>query len=260
MKKTIQMESANFFWHGNPLSLYEKLCISSFVKHGFEVNVWSFMDLDIPVGANLKDASEILPEDWLFKYEYEGKKGGLAPFADLFRVALLYFKPGAWWFDTDCVCLKDQSEYAKLKEGRIIVAGWEEPSHHNVGIGALTITDIPTVLRIAGEQRKITETKSEFYWTEIGNAVITTYCKEHNLTDQFVDIPVFYPINFYEWGSIYDVNLTESLIEKCKDSHMNHLWNEGLKYTIDKNVLPPKGSFLYVLFERYFPEALEETL
>ena len=251
------MESANFFWHGNPLSLYEKLCISSFVHHGFEVNVWSFMDLDIPKGATLKDASEILPEDWLFKYKQSGKEGCLAAFSDIFRIVLLYKQPGVWWFDTDSMCLKDESEYAKLKEGKQIVAGWEEPSHYNVGIGALTIPDQTVAFDMMCEQKKITDVTEDLHWTQIGNRVVTLYCEKHNMLDQFVDIPVFYPISFYDWKTIYDVNLTESLLDKSKDSHMTHLWNEGLKYTTDKNALPPKGSFLYTKFEKYFPEALE---
>jgi hypothetical protein len=253
-------ESANFFWHGNPLSLYEKLCISSFVKHGFEVNVWSYMNLDIPEGANLKDASEILPEDWLFNFKQSGKQGCIAAFSDVFRLVLLYKKPGSWWFDSDCICLKDASEYAKLKDGRTIVAGWENKTHFSVAIGALTITDQPTAFGLVCEQKKTYDSIPDLPWGEIGPRLVTRYCEDHNLIHEFLETNVFYPIDFYEWHHIFDPSLTQSLLDKCKDSHMNHLWNEGLKYTTDKNILPPKDSFLYIMFERYFPEALEEVL
>ena len=254
------MESANFFWHGNPLSLYEKLCISSFVKHGFEVNVWSFMDLDVPEGAILKDASEILPEKWLFKYKQGGKQGCIAAFSDVFRLVLIYKKPGVWWFDTDCICLKDESEYAKLKEGKIVVAGWEDANHNSIGIGALTISDQSTAFGLVCEQKKIYDSLEDIPWAEIGPRLVTRYCQKHNMSDQFFETNVFYPIDFYKWNLIYDPNLTESLLDKCKDAYMHHLWNEVLKWNVDKNAIPPKDSFIYLMFERYFPEALETSL
>jgi hypothetical protein len=252
------METANFFWHGNPLSLYEKLCISSFVKHGFEVNVWSFMDLDVPEGAVLKDASEILPKDWLFKYKQGGKQGCIAAFSDVFRLVLIYKHPGTWWFDTDSICLKDASEYAKLKEGRVIVAGWEDKNHHSIGIGALTITDQTTAFGLVCEQKKRSDELTDIPWAELGPRLVTRYFEKHNMSDQFFETDVFYPIDFYKWNLIYDVSLTESLLDKCKDAYMHHLWNEALKHYIDKNTTPPKGSFMHLMFERYLPEALQK--
>jgi hypothetical protein len=86
--------------------------------------------------------------------------------------------------------------------------------------------------------------------------MVTNFCKEHNMLDQFLPVEVFYPIGLYEWDQIYDVKLTEDLLNKTKDAYMTHLWNEVLKDKVNKNELPPKDSFLYLLFEKYFPEVL----
>jgi hypothetical protein len=249
-------EIANFFWHGNPLSLYEQLCISSFIKHGFEVNIWSFMELDIPKGANLKNAEDIISKDHLFKYTQAGKPGNISAFSDVFRFNLMFQKPGEWWFDTDSICLKDASEYAKLKENRRIVVGWEDLKHFSCGIGAMTMPDPNMAFALVYKQKEICELYTNIPWGEIGPRMVTNFCKEHNMLDQFLPVEVFYPIGFYEWDQIYDVKLTEDLLNKTKDAYMTHLWNEVLKDKVNKNELPPKDSFLYLLFEKYFPEVL----
>ena len=100
----MNIEYANFFWHGASLSLQEYICISSFVKNGFKVRVYSYNNLTIPEGAELSDASEILPVTDLRKYTQAGMSGNLAAFSDAFRYHLID-KRGGWWFDTDVICL-----------------------------------------------------------------------------------------------------------------------------------------------------------
>ena len=103
MKKII----AHFFWHGN-LSLYEYSCIGSFVKNDFDVIVWSYDKLLLPPGAKNKDANDVLSKELLFKFEMpKGNLGSIAAFSDLFRLEVIK-KFGGWWFDTDCICIKDQ--------------------------------------------------------------------------------------------------------------------------------------------------------
>ena len=49
-------ETANFFWHGDALSVYEWACVSSFCRAGFAVNLWSYGPLKLPDGALARDA------------------------------------------------------------------------------------------------------------------------------------------------------------------------------------------------------------
>ena len=106
------------------------------------------------------------------------------------------------------------------------------------------------------EQKKRSDELTDIPWAELGPRLVTRYFEKHNMSDQFFETDVFYPIDFYKWNLIYDVSLTESLLDKCKDAYMHHLWNEALKHYIDKNTTPPKGSFMHLMFERYLPEAL----
>jgi hypothetical protein len=253
------METANFFWHGNPLSLYEQLCISSFVKHGFEVNVWSFMDLKIPEGATLRDAKEIISQDHLYKYTQAGKPGNIAAFSDVFRFTLMFKKPGEWWFDTDSICLKDSIEYNELKLNKKIVLAYEDENKNSSGIGALTIPDQVVAQEILNEQSEICATITDIPWGIIGPRLATNYCIKNNMEDQILSVKVFYPIGYHEWDHIYDTSLTETLLNKIKDSHMTHLWNEILGSQKDKNEIPPKDSFLHIMFEKYLPEVLKKV-
>lgn len=252
-----KMEIANFFWYGKPLSIYEQLCITSFIHHGFEVNVWSYMHLDLPKGVNLKDAKEILPEEDLFKYSYDGRSKNLAAFSDIFRVTLLVNKPNEWWFDTDCLCLKDASEFAQLKQNKNIVIGWEDLHKDRVGAAIITISNEDLKIKLMQKQKEMLSSSNDFIWGAFSVVLATDFCKENNLENEILPINMFYPIGYWEIEKFYDVEETEASLKRCEDSYVCHLWNEIIRRNnIDKTILPPKDSFLYTMFERYLPEAM----
>ena len=89
-------------WTHGPLSVMERLSLSSFLKTGHEVHLYSYEEIaGIPNGVILKDAREIIPEK-LYDYRTFINNG---TFADFFRYRLLLDK-GGWWVDTDLVALK----------------------------------------------------------------------------------------------------------------------------------------------------------
>lgn len=250
-------ETANFFWHGNPLSLYEQLCINSFIKHGFEVNVWSYMHLDLPKGANLKDAKEILSEKDLFKYSYDGKSKNLSAFSDIFRVTLLLNKPNEWWFDTDCLCLKNALEFTQLRQNKNIVISWEDIHKNRVGLGVLNMSNEDLKVKLIHKQKELLNSSNDFMWGTLSVILVTSFCKEHNLENEILPINVFYPIGYWEIEKFYNIEDTETSLKRCKDSYVCHLWNEIIKKNnIDKTVLPPKDSFLYTMFKKYLPKTI----
>ena len=58
---TMQREEVRTFWTGPVLSYYEILSLKSFVATGARVFVYSYeKDLEVPDGAELVDAAEIL--------------------------------------------------------------------------------------------------------------------------------------------------------------------------------------------------------
>ena len=80
-------------WIGGSLSLMEQLCVASFIKNGHEFHLYTYGEvLNVPNGAVIKDANEIIPESEIFTY----CNGSYAGFADWFRWALLCKKGNIW--------------------------------------------------------------------------------------------------------------------------------------------------------------------
>lgn len=98
-------------WIGNELSSMELLTIKSFVANGHIFYLWIYDSPVIPDIENLvlKNASEIIPKDYVFSYKSKNKfghgKGSYAGFSDIFRYKLLH-EFGGWWVDMDVTCLK----------------------------------------------------------------------------------------------------------------------------------------------------------
>jgi hypothetical protein len=99
----------NCFWHGNSLSLLEKLTLKSFLAHNYKVCLWRYneqLEIDCPWGVEFGDANEIIPFDELYYYTGYGdcRLGSLGGFSDLFRYELLY-KKGGVYVDMDNTCI-----------------------------------------------------------------------------------------------------------------------------------------------------------
>jgi hypothetical protein len=99
-------------WIGPTLSRLELLTLKSFVRWGHEVNLWLYDDLEtsVPKGVNLRDATEILPRERIFRKRERDLETGVgedsvSPFSDLFRYKLLYDRGGIW-VDMDITCLR----------------------------------------------------------------------------------------------------------------------------------------------------------
>lgn len=106
MKPRMQpLNTIQLLWIEGKLSKVERLCIQSFLDHGFEVHLYHYGPLEgVPTGAILKDARFILGEEQVLQSDSVKGKGFLG-FSNRFRYHLLCEK-GGWWFDTDSVCLR----------------------------------------------------------------------------------------------------------------------------------------------------------
>jgi len=243
------LETANFFWHGT-MSLYEYVCIASFVKNGFNVNVYSYHELQLPIGAHLKNAAEILPESDLLKYTQDGKIGNLAAFSDAFRINLQKNHLG-WWFDTDMVCLKSSKDFTQLaeKDNRIIV-GFQDD--HVINGAVLKISDKQLAGKIFTE---LEQSGTSFEWGYIGPALITRVLKREGLGKYPFKSSVFYPVHFANADFAFRPDKIKEVATSCSDSFTYHLWNEIIyQWKVPKNILPPAGSFLHKLFVDICPE------
>jgi hypothetical protein len=97
----------NGLWIGPRLSLLEQLTIKSFLHHGHEFRLWTYDPVEnVPEGAMICDASEILPRSEMFSYEPGTLiEKSVAGFSDVWRFAFLYQR-GGWYVDMDLTCLR----------------------------------------------------------------------------------------------------------------------------------------------------------
>lgn len=254
------MEIANFFWIGK-LTTYEKKCIQSFVKHNFMVRVWSFVEItDLPEGATWCDAGKIISKDLLQKVQHpmhdqiDNKKDNHANYAaisDIFRTNI-GSKLDGWYFDADCFCLKDESEFKTLRNNKPFVMSYEDVSHSGyVANGVMfASSEISKLLTYITEQKCI-EYNYEFpEWTFIGPSLVSQIIKENNFTKHIGNYSDFYAIGWREMNVFLDPNLLQIALNKTKNSYITHIWNSQLNQVYDiKNKLPPEGSYLDHLFK-----------
>jgi hypothetical protein len=235
---------ANFFWHGN-ISLFEYNCIKTFIKKGFNVKVWSFDNLNLPIGSKNYDAGKILHKDKLFSITMNKKSRSLAGFADLFRYYLMSKEEG-WWFDADCVCLADMEKFLDLSTNSF-VAGWEDKNNVN---NAVMLMDHYIAKKFVFRADEICLTKNNMLeWGEIGPRMVTSLVRELNLESVCLPEKYFYPIHYKDALLALDPAQFEIVESSCKDSFIYHTWNEVLrKNNVNKDAMPYEGSFLYKHF------------
>jgi len=247
----MQLGTANFFWYGSPLSLQEYVCVSSFIKNGFDVRVYSYTDLVLPEGAKLHDASEILPVSDMGKYTQDGMTANLAAFSDAFRYQVIK-KKGGWWFDTDVLCLATSEQFAQIVTNKEIKisAGYQSPDI--IACGVLYLDDSCLINKVIDE---LENAGTEFEWGEIGPTLITRVIKESNLAHLVEPEAHFYPIHYSHFRRMFDPGWTDWCSSRINGSMAVHLWNEVRRRDrIPNTVMPPEGSFLYEVFVTVCPE------
>jgi hypothetical protein len=89
-------------WIGPALGSMEQMCLTSFVRHGHRVRLFTYGPVkNVPSGVEVAAATEIPPWSAAFRT----RDGGYANFADVFRYKLLAER-GGWWVDCDVVCVR----------------------------------------------------------------------------------------------------------------------------------------------------------
>jgi hypothetical protein len=230
MNKIIQS-----LWIGRPLSVIEQLSITSFLQNGHEYHLYGYRDIkNVPAGATLKDASEILPPSEIFSYRHGASKGSLSAFSNLFRYKLLLQK-GGWWSDTDIVCLRplDFTE-------PIVFASERNDTGTRTATAVIRLPPGHAVARLCYEAAR-QEDRSKLPWGKTGPLLLDRIVHEVGL-QQFIKAPeVFCPLDFWKWKMLLEKpNPADPLI--TNQSYTLHLWHElwrrsGLK------VNPATGEF-----------------
>ncbi len=244
-KTRSNLDHANFFWMGD-LTIYEIANIQSFIKHGFKVIIWTY-DQNLEKNTNLKevsfkDANLVLKESLLMKFKQGRQKSSLSSFSNLFRYELLK-KYGGWWFDMDCICLKNIDEFIELTNNKEFVIGRERKNYTGSSVLYFNDTKILDELIQEVDSRAI-KNDYIFFWGEIGPDLISEIILKNNLMKETLDENYFYKISADKFYKFFE-NKTNLMID-IEDSYIIHTWNEMFnRFLISKKRLPPKGSILY---------------
>jgi hypothetical protein len=245
------LSTANFFWNGN-FSLYEYACVASFVKNNFKVNVFTFdRNLNLPSGAILRDAGEILPKSELHAYTLSGIKGCMAGFADAFRLHLLK-KAGGWWFDADVMCLRDVTAFRQLVTNKPvpISAGFQNRKY--VSNAVLYADDSHFVDALLTQLKK---NGKDVIWGKNGPELTTKIMTDLGYLNYADPVSTFYPFDGHDLFKIFEPDYKDWCESAFGQSLTMHLWNDMLRHLcFPKNILPPDDSYALAMFIAYCPE------
>ncbi|WP_316832715.1 glycosyltransferase [Pedobacter aquatilis] len=248
MEKNINPKFVQSLWIGSQLSNVEKLCIKSFLDHGYDFHLYTYEEIkNAPKGTIIMDANNIIEKEAIFRYKTGWAKNSVSGFADLFRLLLIQ-KNGGWWVDMDIICLNNlpereelvfcssyEGDYGELVNNCIFKA----PANHpffTYCLDEISKIDLPNMdFGLAGPflfQRVVKELQLEGYifpyqcfnpitWKNVGELILNKRSRLSRLKE------IFRP-------ALKPDTMAGRKIEK--NSFTLHLWNEVWKnYEYDKN-------------------------
>jgi mannosyltransferase OCH1-like enzyme len=230
-------------WVYGNLSNIERLCINSFLCHGYRPYLWTYGDItNAPNGTILKNANEIIPEKMLFKF-----MGSYAAFANIFRYAVLS-RQGGIWSDSDIVCLKPST---LLPDESFLVE--QNTKENTKKINTCLIYsknpkpgDIIDIAYVMSERFP----KDNLAWGDTGPKLLTILHKEYpKISFELVMKPEFCnSINWWECPAILLIPHRE-MNNKAMFLHLyNEMWARA---GIDKNASFIKDSIMDKLANKY---------
>ncbi|WP_341502684.1 glycosyltransferase [Gallaecimonas sp. GXIMD4217] len=255
----------HMFWHGPALSRLERLCMASFVAQGHLLHLHVYEAPDgVPEGVQLKDATEILPREAIFRHP---KTGSIAMFADWFRYKVL-FEQGGIWADTDVLCLRP------LDYGSELVFAWEDrniinnavmglPKGHELAQWMMACCADPNRIlpydkgKVRWRKRKRRYLQGNrienIKWGEYGPVGFTQAARHLGHDHQALPFWHFYPVHYSNWQVMFDTS-TAGNEGFLGNARAVHLWNEMIRRDpgFDKDGRFPADSPFERLWALYF--------
>jgi Glycosyltransferase sugar-binding region containing DXD motif len=238
-------------WIGPELSKLERLSIKSFLDNGHEYHLYVYDTVkNIPEGAVVKDANEILDKSEIFYY----KNGSVAAFANLFRYTLMY-KRGGYWADTDCICVRP------FHFDNEIVISSEPDSSYEKNIITTSLLRFKqgsdallAAIKIQAKHKTLISA-GKLPWGS-GSKTVSALVEIFKLDDNILPWKTVCTCYYEDYKSLLDPNYSKSekAIKRLKDIPLEmvcfHMYNELFRREkIDKN-----GTFhpdsLYEIFKR----------
>lgn len=251
------MKTIASLWIGDSLGLIEKASILSFLNHGHKFVLYSYNEIKgVPDGAEVRDASEVLPCQNIICHR---KTGSPALHSDLFRYALMN-QTDTIWVDLDIIAIK------RFDFDTDWVLGFESDS--SVGSAVLRLPlesqTLHEAQKININTRGLPETinlsqriryffKSLYYgkltidrwpYGSIGPALLTHHLNLSGEISHVMPQEVFYSIPFDNVSDILRPNKL-SIASLPETAYGIHLWGKELRAQLDEiGGEIPKNCFL----------------
>ena len=235
------------FHTGEPLNLWERCCLRSFVDHGHEVVLFSYDQLDVPPGVQLLAAEEIVLESDRATF-FALAPGQFGQFSDLFRYDLLRAR-GGWWVDTDVLCL------SPVLPAEEIVIGLKKPLKHRepfrVNGAVMRFPAGHALLEEASTFLRANLDLVPSSWRSVaGPDLLTRLTPQYGIEPR--EISLFYPIGGRATWGFCDPEKHDEVAAAVSASPMIHLWQERFRAAgLPRDKLPPTGSYLAEAFTKH---------
>ena len=201
----------------------------------------------MPEGVELADAREVLSGP-LYQFHHKDGDLSLALHSDLFRYLAIQ-KFGGWYMDLDIVAMKaalpgDKVYLAYQEDGIVNAAVMKFPAGSPIMTAA--VDEAMRLLPAAGTAAPGADHGI------VGPKLITRLSTEYAI-DHLVRPKVSaYEIHPNEVLMFFDPAQCEAAFQRVASSDFVHLWNDLWRaLRIPKNLGPPEGSFLDLLFKRF---------
>lgn len=232
------------FWAGAAISPYELACLTSFVRHGYEVAVYTYEEIaNLPQGVDRRDAREVLDTKYIDSFILNGLPS-LAHFADLFRYVMLSKTPFIW-IDSDLLMLRafdrplPDTILARDHKGTIL-NGFIRIDHNDPRLREL----LQTTRSLAGKELG--------RWGATGPLLVTRLFHSTNPPQQSFGPDQIYPIRHYDFWKMFLPEYADECESRCSAAYTVHLWNNIIsRLGVWKSFAPPVGSFLHTRFAKH---------
>lgn len=227
-------------WIGDRLSVMERLCISSFLRHGHTFHLYVYQNTaGIPSGTVVLDGNQVLPANRIFTYREHQTYAG---FANFFRYKLLLEK-GGWFVDADTICVRPFHFRNKYVFSSEAING-----HQSVNLGAMKVPPGSAVMQYAWEACERMN-PSELKWSQCGPTLLRAAVEACSLQRYVKPSEVFCPLHFSVWEKLLD---PAARLSFDGQTHAIHLWNELWRRSAqDKDASYPASCLYEQLKQRY---------
>lgn len=217
------------FWLDGPLSNVERLAMTSFLKNGHRVHLYTYGEVpNAPAGVERLDARAVLAAD-----EMEKLAASPATCADVFRYKLLLDRGGIYC-DTDVVCVRPW-DFAGKRVQFFATERIPPQQGQKQGFGVTNcVIKAPAGSKVMEEAlaraRKILSTPGSD-WGETGPVLLTSLVNTYNLGNDTMPPDAFCPVAWWDFMAL--VNGPGALFGHTWGIHFyNEFWRRNF---VDKN-------------------------